>query len=110
MQTDATFERDAEGYLVEPDDWSQELAAKLAAEENLVLTDDYWHVLNFVRDYWDEHKIIPDIRHVVDHMAKQGGTDKKAAKQQMFHLFPYGYVKQACKIAGMRRPRSWSTG
>jgi len=24
--------------------------------------------------------------------------------------FAYGYVKQACKIAGMKRPRAWSTG
>ncbi|MGC2048350.1 MAG: sulfite reductase subunit gamma, partial [Gallionella sp.] len=23
---------------------------------------------------------------------------------------PYGYVKQACRIAGMKRPRGWSTG
>ena len=22
----------------------------------------------------------------------------------------FGYVKQACRIAGMRKPRSWSTG
>jgi tRNA 2-thiouridine synthesizing protein E len=28
----------------------------------------------------------------------------------LFELYPYGYVKQACKIAGMRRPRAWSTG
>jgi len=36
--------------------------------------------------------------------------DKKAAKGRLFQLFPYGYVKQACKIAGMMRPRAWSTG
>jgi len=35
--------------------------------------------------------------------ASQGRND-------LFVLFPYGYVKQACKIAGMRRPRAWSTG
>jgi len=38
------------------------------------------------------------------------GYDKKSAKQHLFELFPYGYVKQACKIAGMQRPRAWSTG
>jgi hypothetical protein len=27
-----------------------------------------------------------------------------------FEFFPYGYLRQACKIAGMRRPRAWSTG
>lgn len=29
---------------------------------------------------------------------------------QMYELFSYGYVRQACKIAGMRQPRAWSTG
>ena len=42
-------------------------------------------------------------------MSKQG-SDKKGAKQQLFKLFPYGYVKQARKIADMQRPRVWSTG
>ena len=32
------------------------------------------------------------------------------AAWHLFDLFPYGYVKQACKIAGMQRPRAWSTG
>ena len=30
--------------------------------------------------------------------------------RRLFELFPYGYVAQACKIAGMKRPRAWSTG
>ena len=34
----------------------------------------------------------------------------KEGRNDLFRLFPYGYVKQACKIAGMRRPRAWSTG
>ncbi|HDK03426.1 MAG TPA: sulfite reductase subunit gamma, partial [Gammaproteobacteria bacterium] len=32
------------------------------------------------------------------------------AGSYLFTLFPYGYVKQACKLAGMRRPRAWSSG
>jgi len=32
------------------------------------------------------------------------------ARKRLFELFPYGYVRQACKVAGMRRPRAWSTG
>ena len=34
----------------------------------------------------------------------------QAGRERLFQLFPYGYVKQACKIAGMRKPRAWSTG
>jgi len=63
-----------------------------------------------MRDYWGQHRIAPDVRHVVSWLAEHQGIDKKAAKQQLFRLFPYGYVKQACKLAGMQRPRVWSTG
>jgi len=41
---------------------------------------------------------------------KQDQWDKKEANKLIFELFPYGYVKQACKIAGMKRPRTSSTG
>jgi tRNA 2-thiouridine synthesizing protein E len=43
------------------------------------------------------------------HLAEVKGAGK-AGRNDLFLLFPYGYVKQACKIAGMRRPRAWSTG
>lgn len=110
MQAVTAYQRDIEGYLVHPDDWYEDIAEDLAAEENIDLTDEHWAVLEFVRTYWEDHKVIPDIRHVASHMAKTQGIDKKAAKQRLFQLFPYGYVKQTCKIAGMQRPRAWSTG
>ena len=103
-------QRDSEGYLVSPDDWNREMAEALAREENLVLTDVHWIAINFVRDYYAEHQITPDIRHVAKHLATHLGCDKKAGKARLFELFPYGYVQQTCKIAGMKRPRAWSTG
>ena len=102
--------RDYEGYLIDPEDWSPELAQALAAEEGLALTDEHWMILTFVRDYFAEHLITPDVRHVAKYFAERSGCDKRAGKQRVFELFPYGYVKQTCKVAGMRRPRAWSTG
>lgn len=102
--------RDSEGYLIAPEDWSRELAIALAAEEQLNLGETAWTVIEFMRQYWLEHQVAPDVRHVVDHLVETLGLDKKSAKDQLFRLFPYGYVKQACKIAGMMRPRAWSTG
>jgi len=100
-------ERDAEGYLVEPGDWNEDVARVLAQDENIELTDDHWDVLRFMRDYYDEHQVIADARFAIKHLAVRMGRE---AQKQLFVLFPYGYVKQACKIAGMRRPRAWSTG
>ena len=67
-------------------------------------------MIDFIRDYYTKRKIAVDIRHVVKHLANERGYDKRQARNQIFKLFPYGYVKQACKIAGMRRPRAWSSG
>ena len=102
--------RDIEGYIVNPEDWNQDLARQLAAEENLELSEDYWLILEFMREYWLEHRVTPDVRHVVEYLVNEQGYEKKEAKKHLFDLFPYGYVKQACKIAGMQRPRAWSTG
>lgn len=110
MQNLSEFTRDVEGYMVNPEDWNEALALELAAEEGLDLNQDYWTVLRFMRDYWYEHKAAPDVRHVTKYLVGETGMDKKAAKQHLFNLFPYGYVKQACKVAGMIRPRVWSTG
>jgi TusE/DsrC/DsvC family sulfur relay protein len=102
--------RDAEGYLIDPEDWNRSIALLLAAEEDIELGDDYWKALDFMRDYFNEHNIAPDVRHVMAYLAGEYQCDKKQAKKKIFELFPYGYVKQACKIAGMKRPRAWSTG
>lgn len=102
--------RDSEGYLVEPDDWSAEIAHELANQEGIELNDDYWPIIHYIRNYYFEHGITPDIRHVNSYLASELGCSKKEAKKLIFDLFPYGYVKQACKIAGMKKPRAWSTG
>lgn len=110
MAETSDVQRDAEGYLFDPENWTEDLAEAIAREENIGLTDEHWIVLRFVRDYYADHLITPDIRHAAAHLAQANGTDAKAAKRRMFELFPYGYVKQTCKIAGMKRPRAWSTG
>ena len=110
MQNTSEVVRDVEGYMVNPEDWNEAFAGELAAEEGLELTPEYWPILRFMREYWLEHQGAPDVRHVMKYLVDELGVEKKAAKQHLFTLFPYGYVKQACKIAGMQRPRGWSTG
>jgi len=107
---DQQVSRDQEGYLVNPEDWSEGIALELAKEEQIELNDHYWPVLKFMRGYYSAHSVAPDVRHVVEYLVNEQDKDKKEAKKHLFTLFPYGYVKQACKISGMRRPRAWSTG
>lgn len=110
MSSEMQVTLDIEGYLLDPEDWNESVATNLAANEELVLTDEYWQIFKFMREYWMDKKVAPDVRHVLGFLAESNSYDKKIAKTELFKLFPYGYVKQACKIAGMRRPRGWSTG
>lgn len=105
-----SIQLDPEGYLVNPEDWNESVAKELARDEGITLTDEHWPVLHFMQRYWTSQRVAPDVRHVVEFLVENGAADKKAAKAALFRLFPYGYVKQACKIAGMQRPRAWSTG
>lgn len=108
MQTlAATPARDSEGYLIEPGDWTEAVAEALGREIGIVLTDDHWDVIRFMRRYYEEHQIAADARFAIRHLdARYPGQGRK----RLFELFPYGYVGQACKVAGMKRPRAWSTG
>jgi tRNA 2-thiouridine synthesizing protein E len=105
----STLAVDFEGYLVDPSLWSEKVAEALARQEGIPLSAEHWVVIRFMREYYEQHHIAPDARHVMKHLAELKGTGK-TGRNDLFVLFPYGYVKQACKIAGMRKPRAWSTG
>ena len=105
--TDRSPDTDGEGYIVDPAEWTEAFAEAAAREEGIVLTDAHWEVIRFMRQWLEEHAVTPDARHV---MKLIGGDDRDAGRARLFELFPLGYVKQACRIAGMKRPRAWSTG
>ena len=97
---------DAEGYLIDPSEWTEEFAEEVAQGEGITLTNEHWKAIRFMRGWLDEHGVTPDARHVMKFLA----GNREAGRGRIFALFPYGYVKQACTIAGMKKPRAWSTG
>lgn len=98
-----TYETDEEGYLVNLGDWNEEVAAFLAQQEAVNLTDSHWEVINFLRDYYNEFQIAPAVRVLTKAIGKKLGADK-GNSQYLYELFPYGPAKQACKIAGLPKP------
>jgi TusE/DsrC/DsvC family sulfur relay protein len=102
------IQTDDQGFIVDPDLWDQGVAIAIANREGLTLTDDHWKVISFMRDYYEQHHIAADARFVIKHLKQMGFNG--SGREQLYKLFPYGYVQQACKVAGMRRPRAWSVG
>ncbi|MFV2034947.1 MAG: TusE/DsrC/DsvC family sulfur relay protein [Halocynthiibacter sp.] len=101
---------DGHGYLCDPGQWSVEFAEHAARAEGIGLTAAHLEVVKFMRAYLEDHGIMADARFVLKFLAQRDRLSKTGAKAVLFELFPYGYVRQACKIAGMRQPRAWSTG
>ncbi len=99
---------DADGYLIDPADWTEDVATAIARAEGIELGEDHWEVIRFMRRQYEERQVAPDSRHVVRHLVERLGPER--GRNRLFELFPYGYPGQACRIAGMKRPRAWSTG
>jgi tRNA 2-thiouridine synthesizing protein E len=97
------IEIDDEGYLLNPQDWSIELAELLASSIDLELTGERLEIVHFVREYFEERECIPELRTLLKMLRERHGKDT-ATRKYVYDLFPYGYGQQACKIAGMRKP------
>ena len=91
------------GYLLDVNQWNQDVALAIAEKENLQLTEAHWEVIHFVRDFYKEYKTSPAIRMLVKAMAQKLGEDKGNSRY-LQRLFPDGPAKQATKLAGLPKP------
>ncbi len=93
-----TISIDEEGFLSNPDDWSEDMAPELAKTIGIEdLTDAHWKVIRFMRTDFQEKGQIPTIRR----MKNTGGI----AIKDLYTLFPEGPAKKAAKIAGLGKPK-----
>jgi len=92
-----TLPLDEDGFLQEPDLWTEEFARVIAAEEEVAsVTEEHWKIINYIRDYYLKHQIAPMVRR----LCKETGFNLK----KVYDLFPSGPAKGACKLAGLPRP------
>jgi tRNA 2-thiouridine synthesizing protein E len=100
-----TIEVDEEGFIIDVRLWSRELAAIIAASENIAMGDDHWEVVNFMRKFYEEYQIEPAARILTRAIKRTLGPEKGASKY-LYELFPDGPIRQASKIAGLPKPTS----
>jgi dissimilatory sulfite reductase related protein len=88
---------DEDGFIQEPERWSEEVARALAKTEGVEeMTDEHWHVVRYLREYFLEFGSAPLLRK----LTRSTGYELK----KIYHLFPSGPAKGACKIAGLPKP------
>lgn len=86
-----------DGYLTDPTQWDKEIAKELAKEEEVVLTDKHFEVIEFLRKKQADGTSL-----TIRSVGKSGIIDIK----EFYTLFPGGPLKKATKIAGISKPSS----
>ena len=93
-----SVDRNEEGFLTEPGQWTEEMAVELARAEGIdTLTDRHWQVIHFMRSEYETKGTGPTVRL----LGKTSGVPVK----ELYQLFPKGPAKLAAKIAGIPKPR-----
>jgi len=98
-----TLELDKDGYLVDLNEWSDEVANALAAAEGLELTPDHWQILELLRQFYAEFQLSPATRPLIKYTALKLGP-QKGNSLHLNTLFNGTPAKLAAKLAGLPRP------
>jgi len=92
-----TVDVNEEGYFTNPQQWSKEIAVEIAKEQGIVLTEQHYAIMDFLRNRFlgGEALSIRSINH-------SGVIDVKT----FYQLFPGAPLKKATRIAGIPKPVS----
>ena len=74
-----TIELDKDGYLVDLNDWSEDVAHALAAQAGIELRPEHWEILTLLRSFYQEFELSPATRPLIKYTALKLGADKGTA-------------------------------
>lgn len=89
------YDVDSGGFLFDYEHWDENFAEGMASEVNIPngLSEEHWRVIRFIRDSFEQTGVCP----LVYQTCKSNGLLSKDLKR----LFPTGYLRGACKLAGI---------
>lgn len=94
---------DKEGFLVNLEDWSEDVAELIARKDEIFLTDAHWEIVRVARDFYETFKVSPSMRALVKRTEQKLGPEK-GKSIYLLNLFPVSPARYACKIAGLPKP------
>lgn len=99
------IETDSEGYIRNLDEWSEDFAVALAKQEELVLTEEHWEVIRYLREYYQEHSVQAQVRNMIKHFTEMWGKER-GNNHYLHAIFPKGGPqKQGNRMAGLLRTK-----
>jgi TusE/DsrC/DsvC family sulfur relay protein len=106
---DKTYVVDSEEYLSDFNAWDENFARAMAPKVGIIsgLTEDHWRIIHFIRDYYKKNGKCP--------LVFETARINRLHLQELKKLFPAGYLRGACKLAGITYKegyldQSWAEG
>jgi TusE/DsrC/DsvC family sulfur relay protein len=85
-----------DGHLVDPKQWTRDLAVSIAEAQGTPLDQGRWKVVEFARADFEEHGVAPNVRRITM------GTG--LATKDLYTMFPKAPARTVAKIAGIPKP------
>ena len=98
-----TYSLDAHGFLNPPEQWDENFAEGMAETLGIYggLTKEHWDFIHYLRRKFIDEETVPVV--VI------ACADNKLRLREFRHLFPTGYHRGACRIAGINYEFMWKT-
>jgi tRNA 2-thiouridine synthesizing protein E len=102
-ENDQKIELDSEGFLLDLNDWTPEVARLLARNESIELSSEHFEIIDLLREFYIQYELSPAMRVLVKQVGLKLGKEK-ASSLYLMQLFPGSPAKLASKIAGLPKP------
>ena len=96
------LESDPEGNMFDLEHWSPLVAQQLAGVEDIVLSDEHWEVIIYLRERYRQHGMAGSARQLLCEVEDKFYQGR--GRKELYELFPGGPVSQASRIAGLPLP------
>ena len=94
------IELDKDGYLLDLNDWSADVAQALAAQAGIELSAEHWEILELLRSFYQEFELSPATRPLIKYTALKLGPEK-GNSLHLNRLFNGTPAKLAAKLASL---------
>ena len=94
---------DKEGYLLNLDEWDEQVARSLASSDNRELEAAHWEVIHVLRAFYSATEVSPAMRPLVK-LVREALGSSKGNSIYLMELFGESPAKTAAKWAGLPRP------
>lgn len=99
------YSTDSQGFLKQPLQWTSSLGAYMAEQDGIVLTEEHWHIIHYLREYYEDYNIAPPMRMIIRVFKKAFG-EENANSRYLYKLFPEGPMKQGSRYGGLPKPKN----